>query len=295
MSATSPPCRSATGAPCCSVSPMPARSTITAPPAARSSRPRSSCCKIAWRCGHRTARRRGGSGAAGCRPAVYGRGYRSSMMPRPCPAMADSVGASWMEAKALTCRLRIRAIAASTATISAAGTITDTFSWSPTTRAVVTENTNTPTAKANVRHTIGSSRNRVSRGDRLVKAHCTTRNSSEKMTVTSPRMPKPTATSVVGHPGAGHRGVKGDPGQQQAKHEPGQRAQQLHQAGPQPAPGPAEPPESAGGQRPHHRSRTRPGGAAAWRRLPLVTAYLPARGHLRRLVRCVCGVCPGRT
>ena len=118
------------------------------------------------------------------------------MMPWPCPAMADRVGASWMEANALTCRLRIRAIAASTAAISAAGTITDTFSWSPTTRAVVTENTNTPMAKAKVRHTIGSSRNRFSRGDRLVKAHCTTRNSSEKMTVTSPRMPKPTATSV---------------------------------------------------------------------------------------------------
>ena len=118
------------------------------------------------------------------------------MMPWPCPAMAASVGASWMEAKAFTCRVRIKARAASTATISAAGTITDTFSWSPMTRAVVTENTNTPTAKAKVRHTIGSSRNRVSRGDRLVKAHCTTRNSSEKMMVTSPRTPKPTATSA---------------------------------------------------------------------------------------------------
>ena len=118
------------------------------------------------------------------------------MMPRPCEAMAARVGASWMEAKALTCRVRIRAMAASSAATSAAGTITETFSWSPMTRAVVTENTNTPTAKAKVRHTIGSSRNKVSRGDRLVKAHCTTRNSSEKMTVTSPRMPKPTATSA---------------------------------------------------------------------------------------------------
>ncbi len=101
------------------------------------------------------------------------------MMPRPCPAMAARVGASWMEAKALVCRVRIRARAASTATISAAGTITDTLSWLPMTRAVVTENTNTPTAKAKVRQMTGSSRNRVSRGDRLVKAHCTTRNSSE--------------------------------------------------------------------------------------------------------------------
>ena len=87
-------------------------------------------------------------------------------------------------------------MAASTATISVAGTITDTFCWSPMTRAAVTENTNTPTAKANVRHTIGSSRNRFSRGDRLLKAHCTTPNSSEKMIVTSPRTPKPTATST---------------------------------------------------------------------------------------------------
>ena len=70
-----------------------------------------------------------------------------------------------MEAKAFTCRFRIKAMAASSATISAAGTITDTFCWSPMTRAVVTENTNTPTAKANVRHTIGSSRNRFSRGE----------------------------------------------------------------------------------------------------------------------------------
>ena len=101
-----------------------------------------------------------------------------------------------METKAFVCRLRIRARAASTATTSAAGTITDTFSWSPMTRAVVTENTNTPTAKPNVRHTIGSSRNRFSRGDRLLKAHCTTRKSSEKMMVTSPRTPKPTATSA---------------------------------------------------------------------------------------------------
>ena len=96
----------------------------------------------------------------------------------------------------MTCRLRIRARAASSAATSAAGTITDTLCWSPMTRAVVTENTNTPTAKANVRHTIGSSRNRFSRGDRLLKAHCTTRKSSEKMTVTSPRTPKPAATSA---------------------------------------------------------------------------------------------------
>ncbi len=110
--------------------------------------------------------------------------------------MADRVGASWMEAKAFTCRVRIRASAASTPATSVAGTNTDTCGWSPMTRAAVTENTKTPTASPNVRHTIGSSRNRVSRGDRLEKAHCTTRNSSEKMMLTSPRTPKPTPTSV---------------------------------------------------------------------------------------------------
>jgi len=62
--------------------------------------------------------------------------------------------------------------------------------------AAVTENTHTPMASPNVRHTIGSSRNRFSRGDRLPNAHCTTRNSSEKIMLTSPRTPKPTATSV---------------------------------------------------------------------------------------------------
>jgi len=40
-------------------------------------------------------------------------------------------------------------------------------------------------ASPNVRHTIGSSRNRFSRGDRLEQAHCTTRNSTEKMMLTS--------------------------------------------------------------------------------------------------------------
>ena len=33
-------------------------------------------------------------------------------------------------------------------------------------------------------------------GDRLEKAHCTTRNSSEKMMLTSPRTPKPTPISA---------------------------------------------------------------------------------------------------
>ena len=54
------------------------------------------------------------------------------------------------------------------------------------------------------------------------------------------------------HPGAGHGDVGVDPGQQQPKPEPGQRAQQLDQAGPQPPPGPREPPEPAVSERPHY-------------------------------------------
>jgi len=64
-------------------------------------------------------------------------------------------------------------------------------------RAEVAENTNTPTATPNVRHTIGSSRNRFSRGERLPKAHCTTRKSSEKMTLTRPRVPNPIVVSAA--------------------------------------------------------------------------------------------------
>ena len=86
------------------------------------------------------------------------------------------------------------ASAASIAATSVAGTITDTSGLLPMARAEVTENTKTPTASPNVRHTIGSSRNRFSRGERLPKAHCTTRKSSEKMMLTSPRIPNPTPT-----------------------------------------------------------------------------------------------------
>jgi len=72
------------------------------------------------------------------------------MMPRPCWAIAASAGACWMEVKAFIRRLRIRAMAASTAATSATGTTTDTVRWSPMTRAAVTEKISTPTAKANV-------------------------------------------------------------------------------------------------------------------------------------------------
>jgi len=186
--------------------------------------------------------------------------------------MAASVGASWMEANAFTCRVRIKAMAASTATTSAAGTTTDTFSWSPTTRAVVTENTNTPTAKANVRHTIGSSRNRVSRGDRLLKAHCTTRNSSEKITVTSPRTPKPTATSAsVTRVPATVASVL-----IRGSSRPSPSPASAHSSCTRPARsrrrGPREPPERTGRQRLHHRTRARPHGNPARQRLPSVSS-----------------------
>ena len=150
---------------------------------------------MAGRRGQVTARSSGGSLAGLVSPGP-GWGYSSSRMRRPWAAISERVGASWMEAKAFTCRAWIRASAASTPTTSAAGTITDTSGSLPMTKAAVTENTKTPTASPNVRHTMGSSRNRFSRGDRLEKAHCTTRNSSEKMMLTSPRTPKPTPISV---------------------------------------------------------------------------------------------------
>ena len=170
--------------------------TITALPAAWSSRGKWTCCKVACPCGHATARCSGGSTVAAGGQGVQGRLYRSSRMPRPSAAIAASVGASWMDVKARTCRTRIRATARSTAATSTAGTTTDTC-WSlAMVRAAVTENTNTPTATPNVRHTTGSSRNRLSRGERLSKAHCPTRNSSEKMTLTRPRVPNPIVVSA---------------------------------------------------------------------------------------------------
>ena len=145
-----------------------------------------------------------------------------------------------MEAKALTTSVRIRASVTSTATTPAVGTMTETFGSLPMASAAVTENTNTPTASPNVRHTIGSSRNRFSRGDRLPNAHCATRKSSAKMRLTSPRTPKPTPTSVsVTRVLA--IGLGGDPRQQQPETQPGHHAEQLHQAGPHPAARSGEP------------------------------------------------------
>lgn len=127
---------------------MPARGTMTALPAARRSRLRAGCSKVVWWSGPLTVPRRGGSEGAGCPSAVYCWRYRSSMMPRPCWAIAASAGACWMEVKAYIWRLRIRAMAASTAATSATGTTTDTVRWSPMTRAAVIEKISTPTAKA---------------------------------------------------------------------------------------------------------------------------------------------------
>ncbi len=118
------------------------------------------------------------------------------MVLRPRAAMADRAGASWMEAKAFTTRVRIRASVTSTATTAATGTMIETFGSLPMASAAVTEYTHRPMTRPNVRHTIGSSRNRFSRGDRLPNAHCATRKSSVKMRLARPRTPKPTATSV---------------------------------------------------------------------------------------------------
>ncbi len=63
--------------------------------------------------------------------------------------------------------------------------------------AAVMLKTATLMAAAKVRHTMGASRNRVRRGEKLVWAHCTTRNSSEKMTAVTPRTPNPRVSSMV--------------------------------------------------------------------------------------------------
>ena len=224
VSVTSPPCRSATGAPCWSVSPMPARSTITAPPAARSSRPRSSCCKIACRYGHRTARCRDGSWAAGRWPGVYGRGYRSSMMPRPCPAIADRVGASWMEAKALTCRAADQGdrgehrhhlggrhdhrhfllVADDQGGGDREHEHPDGEGECPPHDRVVTE--------------------QVQPGRQAGEGPLHDQEQQREDDGHQPQDAEAHRDQRLGHPGAGHGGVKGDPGQQQAKPEPGQRA-----------------------------------------------------------------------
>src|ERR1700753_678641 len=145
-----------------------------------------------------------------------------------------------MAVKAFTCSTRIRATVRRTAATSTAGTITDTFGSLPMTRAAVTENTNTPTATANVRHTIGSSRNRFSRGERLPKAHCTTRNSSEKMTLTRPRVPKPMVTNVSVTRVLATLGPVGNARQQQPQPQSGEHAHQLDEPGPH---APSRPPE----------------------------------------------------
>ena len=259
---------------------------MTAPSAAASSsRCGSSCCKMACRRGQVTTRHSGGSGAAGGRPSgLYG-GYRSSRTLRPWAAMADRVGASWMEEKAFNCRARIMASAASTATTSTAGTTTVTLGSLPMTRAVVTENTKTPMASPNVRHTMGSSRNRFSRGDRLEKAHCTTRNSSEKMMLTSPSTPKPTPISVSVNPAAGHSRLGGDPRQQQPEAHPGHREHQLDHVGPQPPAGPVEPPGPAGGGPAHHRPPAVPHGSPARQRRLRAGSGLPSASRGSRVMR----------
>jgi hypothetical protein len=80
------------------------------------------------------------------------------------------------------------------------------------------------------------------------------------MTVTSPQPAEADRDQHVRHPGTGHRGVGGDPGQQQAEPEHSNGALQLHKTGPQPAPGPAEPPGPVGSERRHHPARTMPRG-----------------------------------
>ena len=76
------------------------------------------------------------------------------------------------------------------------GTTTDTSVSLLMASAAVMSKTDWPIAKANVRHTMGSSRNNNKRGVKVVAAHWTTRNSSEKITATTPSSPRPRATSI---------------------------------------------------------------------------------------------------
>ena len=69
-------------------------------------------------------------------------------------------------------------------------------------------------------------------GDRLEKAHCTTRNSSEKMMLTSPRTPKPTPIRVSVTRLLATVCSVAIRGSSRTKSQPGHREQQLHQASP---------------------------------------------------------------
>ncbi len=63
--------------------------------------------------------------------------------------------------------------------MAAPGMRAETFSRDPTARPDVTQKVNTPMAKAKVRQTIGSSRNKVRRGVNVLAENCTTRKSTE--------------------------------------------------------------------------------------------------------------------
>ena len=117
------------------------------------------------------------------------------MMLRPCACDGSERGASWMDAKALTCSPesgRPQQVPPPPPPPARSPTPSGGRRW-PT--SAVTEYTKTPTANPNVRQTIGSPE-KIQPGERLPKAHCTTRKSSEKMTLTSPRTAKPTVTSA---------------------------------------------------------------------------------------------------
>src|SRR5215470_6575 len=75
------------------------------------------------------------------------------------------------------------------------GTIADVSSSCAITSAAVNEYTTTPENSANVRHTIGASRNRFSRGVNAVEPNCTTRNSSENTIPMNVVVAAPTAIS----------------------------------------------------------------------------------------------------
>ena len=123
-------------------------------------------------------------------------GYTAAKTARPRLEIVVSTGANWMAENARSWSSLISVSVAKSASTARLGTTTDTSVSLLMASAAVMSKTDWPIAKANVRHTMGSSRNNNKRGVKVVAAHWTTRNSSEKITATTPSNPSPRATSI---------------------------------------------------------------------------------------------------
>ena len=124
-------------------------------------------------------------------PTAMPAGYTLSMTSRPAPEIADKVALSCIESNALTCRRRINPMTTRATTSETTGTITDTWVRSPMDRVATKPKVNSPRQAPYVRQIQGSPWKRLSRGVSAVLEYSTTRKRSEKMILTSPRMPNP--------------------------------------------------------------------------------------------------------